>query len=66
MSTLHRRRRVGDTVTYDINRHSQSWRSANDEPLSTSRELLWVLAAAAALWLVAAGLLAWVLHLLVV
>ncbi len=65
MSALHRRRRVGDTVTYSIDRHAQHWRACNDDPLDTSRELMLTLAAAAVLWLVAAGLLAWALHLLV-
>jgi hypothetical protein len=66
MNTLHRRRRVGDTRFADPMPHARFYRAANDEPLDTSRELLMTLAAAAVLWLVAAGLLAWALHLLVV
>lgn len=64
MTSLHRRRRVGDTVIFDINRHAQNWRAANDDPLDTSREVMWMLASAAALWLIAAALLAWFLALL--
>lgn len=58
------RRRIGDTVTYDIRRHDQHWRAANDNPLGTSRELFWTLVAAAALWLIAAGMVAWLVALL--
>lgn len=64
MPPLHRRRRVGDTVTYDIRRHDQHWRACNDDPLDTGRDVLWTLALAAVLWLVAAGMLAWLLELL--
>ena len=64
MSALHRRRRVGDTVIFDIRRHDQHWRAANDDPLDASRDVLWTLASAAVLWLIAAGMLAWLLELL--
>ena len=58
------RRRVGDTVFHDPAPHAQFFRAANDDSLDTSRDVLWTLAAAAALWLVAAGMLAWLLELL--
>jgi hypothetical protein len=59
--TLHKRRRIGGTVTYTTNRHAQSWRdqAANDDGLDAARGILLACALGALAWAVIGGLLWW-------
>ena len=72
MLTLHRKRRIGGTVTRDTNPHAMHYRACNsdrfdgdDDALGAAKGILLALALCALSWIALAAVGVWALEILV-